>query len=153
MRNILILVICTLLSAGVLCAATTPVPANLMAQPAIASDGASSMTSCIVGEFCGVGADLLAPGEGAPIPWCAPGYRCNPPVVTAARAGEGAPIPWCAPGYPCNPPVVTSARAGEGAPIPWCAPGYPCNPPVVTAARAGEGAPINLDQERLLMAL
>ena len=128
MKHVLILVICTLLSAGILCVATSPVPANLMAQPAIASDGASSMTSCIVGEFCGVGADLLAPGEGAP-------------------------IPWCFPGLPCKPPVVTSARAGDGAPIPWCFPGVPCKPPVVTSARAGDGAPINLDQERLLMAL
>ena len=92
MKHVLILVICTLLSAGILCAATSPVPANLMAQPAIASDGASSMTSCIVGEFCGVGADLLAPGEGAPIPWCLPGGPCKPPVVTSAQAGEGAPI-------------------------------------------------------------
>ena len=77
MKNILILVTCTLLSAGVLCAATSPVPANLMTQPAIASGGALSLSSCTAGEFCSGGHALLAPGDGGPAPYCAPGKPCN----------------------------------------------------------------------------
>ena len=102
MKNILILVICTLLSAGVLCAATSPVPANLMTQPAIASDGALSLSSCTAGEFCsGSHAALLAPGDGGPAPYCAPGKPCNNDQLRL-RAGDGGPAPYCAPGKPCN---------------------------------------------------
>ena len=77
MRSILILVICTLLSAGVLCAATSAPPASVMPQPAIASEAALSMSSCTAGEFCSSGHALLAPGDGGPAPYCAPGKPCN----------------------------------------------------------------------------
>ena len=101
MRNILILVICTLLSVGVLCAVTSPVPANLMAQPAIASEGALSLSSCTAGEFCSGGHALLAPGDGGPAPYCAPGKPCNNDQLRL-QAGDGGPAPYCAPGKPCN---------------------------------------------------
>ncbi len=78
----------------------------------------------------------LAPGEGAPIPWCPPPNGC--PDDLRLMAGEGAPIPWCPPPNGC--PDDLRLMAGEGAPIPWCPPPNGC--PDDLRLMAGEGAPI-----------
>src|SRR5450759_1443286 len=101
MKHVLVLISCILLSTGVLCASTSSLPTNLMTQPAIASDGAFSMTSCTVGEFCGAGEAVLAPGDGGPAPYCAPGRPCNNDQLKL-QAGDGGPAPYCAPGRHCN---------------------------------------------------
>ena len=51
MKNILTLVIGTLLSVGILCATTNAQSVNPSAQTTIASEGAWSMSSCIAGGF------------------------------------------------------------------------------------------------------
>ena len=97
MKNVLILVICMLLSAGVLCASTTPIPDNLMAPSVIAAEGVWSIS--------------LVPGDGDQL---------------RLQAGDGGPAPVCAPGKPCNNDQL-KLRAGDGGPAPVCAPGKPCN--------------------------
>jgi glycine/D-amino acid oxidase-like deaminating enzyme len=87
MKHVLILIICMLLSAGVLCASTTPIPANLTAPAVLAAEGAWS--------------NSLIAGDGGPAPYCAPGKPCNNDQLKL-QAGDGGPAPYCAPGKPCN---------------------------------------------------
>ena len=63
MKNVLILVICTLLSAGILCASTTPI-ANLTAPSISLVPGNNDQLK-------------LQAGDGGPAPVCAPGRPCN----------------------------------------------------------------------------
>ena len=111
MKNALILAICMLLFAGVVYAATNPLPTNLMTQPTIASEGAGSIT--------------LIPGDGSPQPLCAPGRHCNDDQLQQV-AGDGSPQPVCAPGRHCNNDQLQQL-AGDGSPQPVCAPGRHCN--------------------------
>ena len=97
MKHVLILVICMLLSAGVLCASTTPIPANPMAPSVIAAEGASSILLIPVG-----GQQLkLQAGDGGPQPLCAPGHHCDIDQLKL-QAGDGGPAPLCAPGHHCD---------------------------------------------------
>ena len=97
MKNVLILVICMLLFAGVLCASTTGIPANLTAPSIIAAEGVWSI-SLVPGD----GDQLrLRAGDGGPMPLCAPGQHCNIEQLKL-QAGDGGPMPLCAPGKPCN---------------------------------------------------
>jgi hypothetical protein len=130
MKNILILVSCMLLCVGVLCASTNSLPANLMAQPTIASDGAFSITSQQL--------QAAGPGQGAPMPICPPSNpNCMPWTqpqlgLQAAGPGQGAPMPICPPSNPnCMPWTqpqlgLQAAGPGQGAPMPICYPGAPC---------------------------
>ena len=73
MKNVLILVTCMLLCAGILGASTTPIPANPMAPSVIAAKGAWSI-ALVPGD----GDQLrLQAGDGGPAPLCAPGQHCN----------------------------------------------------------------------------
>ena len=90
MKNILILVSCMLLCAGVLCASTSSSPTNLMAQPAIASD-----------------LQAAGPGQSAPMPICPPSnpncYLPQPQLrLQAAGLGQSAPMPICPPAVNCG---------------------------------------------------
>ena len=97
MKNVLILVICMLLFAGVLCASTTPIPANLTVPSVITAEGVWSI-SLVSGD----GDQLrLQAGDGGPAPVCAPGRPCNNDQLKL-QAGDGGPAPVCAPGRPCN---------------------------------------------------
>jgi len=87
MKNVLILVICTLLSAGILCASTTPI-ANLTAPSISLVPGNNDQLR-------------LQAGDGGPMPLCAPGKPCNNDQLKL-QAGDGGPMPLCAPGKPCN---------------------------------------------------
>jgi hypothetical protein len=101
MKHVLILIICTLLSGGILCASTNSVPANPVAQPAIASDGALSITFQQL--------QAAGPGQGAPMPICPPN---NPNCGLGLQAaGTEAPMPVCAPGYNCQIQQETSPMA------------------------------------------
>jgi hypothetical protein len=120
-----------LLSVGVLCASTTPIPANPMAPSVIAAEGAWSIT-LVPGD----GDQLrLQAGDGGPAPLCAPGQHCNIEQLKL-QAGDGGPAPLCAPGQHCNIEQL-KLQAGDGGPAPLCAPGQHCN----------------IEQERLPMAL
>ena len=88
MKHVLILVICMLLSAGVLCASTTPIPANPMAPSVIAAESVSSISWDQL---------RLQAGDGGPQPLCAPGYHCDIQQLKL-QAGDGGPQPLCAPG-------------------------------------------------------
>jgi hypothetical protein len=140
MKNIVTtLVICTLLFAGVLYAATSPLPSNFTAQPAIVSEGALSISSCTSSEFCNTSYDAsLVQGDGGPQPVCAPGKNCNNDQFQL-RAGDGGPQPVCAPGKNCNNDQF-QLRAGDGGPQPLCAPGKNCNNDQFQL-RAGDGGP------------
>jgi len=111
MKNILILVICMLLFAGVLCASTTPI-ANLTAPSISLVPGNNDQLR-------------LQAGDGGPMPLCAPGKPCNNDQLKL-QAGDGGPMPLCAPGKPCNNDQL-KLQAGDGGPMPLCAPGKPCN--------------------------
>ena len=95
MKHVLILIICTLLSGGILCASTTPLSANLMAEPAIASQVAWPMTLAPGDPL------RLQAGDSAPAPLCAPGHHCDIQQLKL-QASDGAPQPLCAPGYHCD---------------------------------------------------
>ena len=73
MKHVLILVICMLLFVGVLCASTTPIPANRMAPSVIAAEGAWSIP-LVPGDIEQL---RLQAGDGGPAPLCAPGYHCD----------------------------------------------------------------------------
>ena len=156
MKNVLILVICMLLSAGVLCASTTPIPDNLMAPSVLAAEGAWSI-SLVPGD--GDQFRLLA-GDGGPMPLCPPAHPNCVLNQLKLQAGDGGPMPVCAPGKPCNNDQF-KLQAGDGGPMPVCAPGKPCNNDQLKL-QAGDGGPMPVcapgkpcdnDQERLPMAL
>ena len=102
MKNILILVICMLLSAGVLFASTSSLPTNLKAQLAIGPQVA----------------------DGGPQPVCAPGRPCNNDQLRP-QVADGGPQPVCAPGRHCNNDQLR--LQADGGPQPVCAPGRHCN--------------------------
>ncbi|HEY5174348.1 MAG TPA: hypothetical protein VII95_02150 [Terriglobales bacterium] len=103
MKNILILVICMLLSAGVLFASTSSLPTNLKAQLAIGPQVA----------------------DGGPQPVCAPGRHCNNDQLQPEVA-DGGPAPYCAPGHHYNDGQLLP-QVADGGPAPYCAPGHHCN--------------------------
>ena len=172
MKHVLILVICMLLSVGVLCASTTPIPANPMAPSVIAAEGASSILLIPVG-----GQQLkLQAGDGGPQPLCPPSNPHCPlsgdgPVMCLPthscginqlklQAGDGGPAPLCAPGHHCDI-IQLKLQAGDGGPAPLCAPGHHCDIDQLKL-QAGDGGPAplcapghhcDIVQERLLMAL
>ena len=89
MKTTLILVICMLFSAGILCASTSPIPATVQAPAVISA------------EYAGPISYLLVAGDGGPIPLCAPGKKCDDDNFKL-QAGDGGPIPLCAPGKKCD---------------------------------------------------
>ena len=89
MKHALILVICcTLLFVGVLCASTTPIPANPMAPLVITAEGAWSI-SLVPGDIEQL---PLQAGDGGPAPLCAPGHHCDIDQLKL-QAGDGGPAP------------------------------------------------------------
>ena len=121
MKNILVLIVGTLLFAGVLFAATNPLPTTVLAPPVIAGGGALSISSCTDGEPCNRA--LLSSADGGLAPHCPLGQMCNNDQLQQ-WAGHGG--PFCPLGQTCNNDQLQQL-AGDGGPPPYCAPGRPCN--------------------------
>ena len=97
MKNSLIVAIAVLTLAGMCCAANNASTAVKIAV--VNPQSALSTSDCGTHAPCASATNVIAPGEGAPMPVCQPGQNCGDPVRIA---GEGAPMPVCQPGQNCG---------------------------------------------------
>ena len=127
MKSFLLAIAITLMLASSLWAGTNPVLATSQPQTVFVGVGFSQTPLCSPGDLCAGNQFGLPQTDGAPIPSCDPGKKCDRVDDLKLQATDGAPIPSCDPGKKCDRVDDLKLQATDGAPIPSCDPGKKCD--------------------------